>query len=53
VIPIVSGLLVAKFGTTRSSLVITTIILLGMIIFTAASWNGRVGFMIAGFIVFG
>ena len=53
VIPIVSGLLVARFGTTRSSLVITTIILIGMIIFTAASWNGRVGFMIAGFIVFG
>ncbi|RIA81959.1 major facilitator superfamily domain-containing protein [Glomus cerebriforme] len=53
VIPIVSGLLVARFGTTRSSLVITTIILLGMIIFTAASWNGKVGLMIAGFIVFG
>ncbi|GBC00504.1 hypothetical protein RclHR1_03880014 [Rhizophagus clarus] len=53
VVPIVSGLLVARFGTTRSSLVITTIILLGMIIFTIASWNGKVGFMIVGFIVFG
>ncbi|CAI2170515.1 13373_t:CDS:2 [Funneliformis geosporum] len=53
VIPIVSGLLVAKFGTTRSSLVITSIILLGMMIFTAASWDGKVGFMIVGFIVFG
>ncbi|CAG8642522.1 2182_t:CDS:2 [Rhizophagus irregularis] len=53
VIPIVSGLLVTRFGTTRSSLVITTIILLGMIIFTVASWNGKVGIMIVGFIVFG
>ncbi|CAG8439219.1 10108_t:CDS:2 [Funneliformis caledonium] len=53
VIPIVSGLLVAKFGTTRSSLVITSIILLGMIIFTAASWDGKVGFMMVGFTVFG
>ncbi|CAG8845097.1 4089_t:CDS:2, partial [Racocetra persica] len=39
VIPIVSGLLVAKFGTTRSSIVVTTIILIGTLIVTAASWT--------------
>ncbi|CAG8493487.1 4828_t:CDS:2 [Acaulospora colombiana] len=53
VIPIVSGLLVARFGTTKSSLVITTGILIGMIIVTTACWTGNVGVMIAGFIVFG
>ncbi|RHZ44587.1 hypothetical protein Glove_718g24 [Diversispora epigaea] len=53
VIPIVSGLLVARFGTTRSSLVITTVILVGMIIVSAASWTGKVGLMIVGFMVFG
>ncbi|CAJ0630009.1 9908_t:CDS:2, partial [Entrophospora sp. SA101] len=41
VIPIVSGLLVARFGTTTSSLVTTTIILIGMIIVTVASWTDR------------
>ncbi|CAJ0914564.1 5801_t:CDS:2, partial [Entrophospora sp. SA101] len=53
IIPIVSGLLVARFGTTKSSLVTTTIILIGMIIVTGASWTGKVGLMIIGFIVFG
>ncbi|CAJ0828152.1 5118_t:CDS:2 [Entrophospora sp. SA101] len=53
VIPIVSGLLVARFGTTTSSLVTTTIILIGMIIVTVASWTGEVVSMIIGFMVFG
>nr|CAG8484545.1 14333_t:CDS:2 [Entrophospora candida] len=53
IIPIVSGLLVARFGTTKSSLVTTTIILIGMIIVTGASWTGKVGLMIIGFMVFG
>ncbi|CAG8556251.1 major facilitator superfamily domain-containing protein [Gigaspora rosea] len=53
VIPIVSGVLVAKFGTTRSSLVVTSIILIGTIIVTAACWTGRVGLMILGFTIFG
>ncbi|CAG8627695.1 3084_t:CDS:2 [Cetraspora pellucida] len=53
IIPIVSGLLVAKFGTTRSSIVVTTVILIGTLIVTAAAWTGRVGLMIFGFIIFG
>src|SRR2546421_78232 len=46
IIPIVSGLLVARFGTTKSSLVTTTIILVEMIILTIANCIGKVGFMI-------
>ncbi|CAG8479760.1 10642_t:CDS:2 [Ambispora leptoticha] len=53
VIPTVSGVLIAKFGTTNSSIVVTSIILLGITIVTAASWSGKVWAMITGFAVFG
>ncbi|CAG8613951.1 8760_t:CDS:2 [Ambispora gerdemannii] len=53
VIPTVSGVLIAKFGTTNSSIVVTSVILLGMIIVTAASWSGKIWAMITGFAIFG
>ncbi|KAG9301257.1 hypothetical protein G9A89_012640 [Geosiphon pyriformis] len=53
VIPTVSGILVAKFGTTKSSIVVTSVVLLGMLIVTVASWTGKISAMIIGFGIFG
>ncbi|KAF9439310.1 hypothetical protein BGZ76_003840 [Entomortierella beljakovae] len=53
IIPLVGGLLVERYGTGPSSIVFTSIIILGQTIITIGCWTNSVKIMIIGFILFG
>ena len=51
--PLVGGLLVCRFGTARSSIVATLVILIGQTILLVGDWMGNVVCMSAGLFIFG
>jgi hypothetical protein len=51
--PLVGGLLVERYGTGPSSIVFTTIVIIGQIIVLLGCWISSIKVMIAGFCFFG
>ncbi|KAG0241487.1 hypothetical protein BGX31_001093 [Mortierella sp. GBA43] len=51
--PLVGGLLVERYGTGPSSIVFTTIVIIGQIIVLLGCWISSIKVMIAGFCLFG
>ncbi|KAF9115980.1 hypothetical protein BGX27_005417 [Mortierella sp. AM989] len=53
VVPLIGGLLVERYGTGPSSIVFTSIVIIGQIIVVLGCWTHSVKIMIVGFILFG
>ncbi|KAF9348802.1 hypothetical protein BGX26_012813 [Mortierella sp. AD094] len=53
IIPLIGGLLVERYGTGPSSIVFTTIVIVGQTVVVFGCWASSVKIMIFGFIIFG